>query len=150
MDEPPSPRKTSVGRGGGDGSHRSYSGSVLYPSWSAKKLTLWADYYLRYHSDQAEHSTVFGPIGPGSVPPGGSATTHFIPNETLYQRTVRRMAEEKKAVEDATWEKEERLKKAEAEVKELRGATGEGGAAGGGGGEGGEGGEEGEEGGRGR
>ena len=64
-DEPPSPRKTSIGRGGGDGSHKDYTGSVLYPSYSYKKVGLWSDWFLRFHSDQAEHSSAFGPPGPG-------------------------------------------------------------------------------------
>ena len=119
-DEPPSPRKTSVGRGGGDGSHKSYAGAVLYPSFSAKKMVLWSDYFLRYHGDQAEHVSAFGPLGPGSVPPGGAATTHFLPNDGLWQKTVRKMAEEKRGLEDAAAEREERLRKAQAEVRELR------------------------------
>ena len=119
-DEPPSPRKTSLGRGGGDGSHKAYTGTVLYPSWSHKKLTLWSDYYLRYHGDQAEHSTAFGPLGPGSVPPGGVSTTHFLPNDSLWQRTVKRMSEERRAQEDAQLEREESLRRAEAEVRELK------------------------------
>ena len=119
-DEPPSPRKTSVGRGGGDGSHKTYAGAVLYPSWSGKKLQLWSDYFLRYHGDQAEHVSAFGPLGPGGVPPGGVATTHFLPNDGLWQKTVRKMAEEKSTLEEQALDKEERLRRAEAEVAQLR------------------------------
>lgn len=33
----------------------SLSGQVLYPSWSLKKLSLWADCYLRYVPEQCDH-----------------------------------------------------------------------------------------------
>ena len=112
-DEPPSPRKTSIGRGGGDGSHKDYTGAVLYPSFSYKKVVLWSDWFLRFHSDQAEHSSAFGPLGPGSVPPGGATTTHWLGNDGLWSRTVRQLSEEKRAEED----ERERL---EQEVAELR------------------------------
>ena len=119
-EEPPSPRKTSLGRGGGDGSGKSFAGSVLYPSFSFKKLQLWSDWFLRWHGDQAEHSSAFGPLGPGSVPPGGAATTHFVTNDSLYQSTVRKLVEERWEQEDAKWEAEEQLRRLEAETRELK------------------------------
>ena len=119
-DEPPSPRKTSIGRGGGDGAHKDYTGSVLYPSYSYKKVTLWSDWFLRYHSDQAEHQSAFGPLGPGSVPPGGATTTQWVGNEGLWSKVVRRLGEEKRKDEDEVWDKEEAMRRLEAEVSELK------------------------------
>ena len=119
-DEPPSPRKTSIGRGGGDGSHKNYTGAVLYPSFSYKKISLWSDWFLRFHSDQAEHSSAFGPLGPGSVPPGGATTTQWLGNDGLWAKVVRQMSEEKRKEEDELHEKDEAVRRLEAELSELK------------------------------
>ena len=119
-DEPPSPRKTSIGRGGGDGSHKDYTGSVLYPSFSYKKIGLWSDWFLRFHSDQAEHSSAFGPLGPGSVPPGGATTTQWLGNDGLWGRVVRQMSEERRREDDEVHERDEAVRRLEAEVSELK------------------------------
>lgn len=99
-DDLPEPRKSSVGRGGGDGASKDYTGAVLYPSWSLKKVTLWSDYYLRWHGDQAEHGSSMGPIGPGSVPPGGAATTHFLSVDSILSRSIRQHTELVNDLED--------------------------------------------------
>lgn len=87
--------KSSVGRGGGDGSRLSI-GTVLYPSSSLKKIALWTDYFLRWQNEQLEQV----PIGnsAGSVPPGGCATTRMQGAEAVLQKEIRKVQKEKEAV----------------------------------------------------
>lgn len=91
--------RSSVGRGGGDGSIHA-RGSVLYPSWSLKKVHLWKDYFLRFQNEQLEQVSFTMPSG--SVPPGGAATTRFYSNEAITQREIRRILKENQIVRQNT------------------------------------------------
>jgi hypothetical protein len=108
-------KKQSIGRGGGDGSIERV-GAVIYPSYSMKKIQLWSDYFLRWHSDQAEH----GGIGPGSVPPFGSASAHFHSNEGLYQKSLRTANKAKERAEETIQQQQIQLATLEAQLNELR------------------------------
>jgi hypothetical protein len=114
-DDPPV--RSSVGRGGGDGSATAV-GTVLYPSWSLKSVSLWSDYFLRWNNEQCEQVPVGGMAG--SVPPGGAATTRFGSPEAALQAELRRVARESTAAAAIAAKQTERVRELEAEIAALK------------------------------
>jgi myotubularin-related protein 1/2 len=92
--------KSSVGRGGGDGSSTSI-GSVLYPSYSLKKIALWSDYFLRFSNEQLEQISVTSAAA-GSVPPFQPVTSRMQGNEAALQQEIRRVQKENHVVSGMT------------------------------------------------
>jgi len=54
------------------------------------------------------------------VPPGGATTTTWLGNDGLWARVVRQLSDEKRKDEDEVYEKEEAVRRLEAEVNELK------------------------------
>lgn len=111
------PVRSSVGRGGGDGSATAV-GTVLYPCWSLKSVSLWSDYFLRWNNEQCEQVLVGGLAG--SVPPGGAATTRFGSPEAALQAELRRVARESLAANALAAKQTERVRQLEAEIAALK------------------------------
>jgi len=109
--------RSSIGRGGGDGSTWSVGG-VLYPCFTLKSLRLWRDYFLRWSSEQCEQVHI-SPMA-GSVPPLGAVAPRLYSYEAMVRRDLIKTQRENQKLSSALVRASDRIHELEEELARAR------------------------------